>query len=207
MYPGCRRAGGKQVTGRHRRDVPVGTVERQYLELCVVSCAMIELKSGDLCIEGSEQFQRLSGPIGELGSIAQHIDAYCRASRYCLDPAQFVQTLRTQLTEAIRTTDAVFPTNTALSIKTANPSCGRLEKQPEPEGFAVIDQLLSERMPECTIVDVLTDTEHWLNWTAAFGPLSGFESRLGVATRPLCDHHLLLRLLSGPTQTSRSLPG
>jgi len=34
----------------------------------------------------------------------------------------------------------------------------------------LIDRLLSERMPECSIVDVLTDTEHWLNWTSAFGP-------------------------------------
>jgi hypothetical protein len=25
---------------------------------------------------------------------------------------------------------------------------------------------------------VLTDTEHWLNWTSAFGPLSDLESRL-----------------------------
>ena len=42
----------------------------------------------------------------------------------------------------------------------------------------MIEQLLSERLPQCTIVDVLTDTEQWLNWTAVFGPLSGFESRL-----------------------------
>jgi TnpA family transposase len=80
-----------------------------------------------------------------------------------------------------------------------------LQKQPEPEGLALIDRLLFERLPECNIVDILTDTEHWLNWTAAFGPLSGFESRLisprhRYVTTTFCDGCYL-----GPTQTARSL--
>ena len=44
----------KAVTGRHRRDVPGVMMEGRYLELCVLSCAMVEVKSGDLCIAGSE---------------------------------------------------------------------------------------------------------------------------------------------------------
>jgi Tn3 transposase DDE domain len=60
-------------------------------------------------------------------------------------------------------------------------------------------------MPECNIVDVLTDTEHWLNWTAAFGPLSGFEARLisprlRHVTTTFCYGYYL-----GPTQTCRSM--
>jgi TnpA family transposase len=66
---------------------------------------------------------------------------------------------------------------------------------------------LRERLPECTIVDILTDTEHWLNWTAAFGPLSGFESRL-LAPRPrYVATTFCYGCYLGPTQTSRSLPG
>jgi hypothetical protein len=34
----------KAVTGRPRRDVPIMTVDRRYLELCVLSCAVSELK-------------------------------------------------------------------------------------------------------------------------------------------------------------------
>jgi len=37
-------------------DKAVLTVDRRYLELCVLSCAMIEIKSGDLCMAGSERF-------------------------------------------------------------------------------------------------------------------------------------------------------
>jgi hypothetical protein len=65
----------------------------------------------------------------------------------------------------------------------------------------------SQRRPACPIVDVLTDTEHWLHWTTACGPLSGCESRL-LAPRPryvptTCCYGGSL----GPTHTSRSLPG
>jgi hypothetical protein len=45
---------------------------------------------------------------------------------------------------------------------------------------------MRERMPECSIVDVLTDTEHWLHWTAAFGchnmAVGGGSSRRSMAS-------------------------
>ena len=187
----------KAVTNRHRRDMPVITVDRKYLELCVLSCVVMELKSGDLFIEGSEQYSDYRTQLVSWEVYAQDASTYCEQVGIASDPAQFVQHLQTWLAETIRTTDATFPTNTALTITDGEPVLRRLDKQPEPEGFAVIDQLLSERMPECTIVDILTDTEHWLNWTAAFGPLSGFDSRLLSPRPPLRHHHLLLWLLSG----------
>ena len=173
------------------------TVDRRYLELCVLSCAMVELKSGDLCIAGSEHFSDYRDQLVSWEDYAQQVETYCQQVGIAADPAQFVQDLQTQLTETIRTTDAAFPTNTALTIDDGEPVLRRLKKQPEPEGLALIDRLLSERMPECNIVDVLTDTEHWLHWTAAFGPLSGFEARLTSPAAALRDDDLLLRLLSG----------
>jgi hypothetical protein len=143
----------------------------------------MELKSGDLFIEGSEQFSDDRDQLVSWDEYAQYVPTYCEQVGIASNPARFVQDLRTWLTETIRTTDAAFPTNTSLSIKDGEPVLRRLAKQPEPEGFASIDQLLSERMPECNIIEILTDTDHWLTWTAAFGPLSAFESRL-FAPRP-----------------------
>jgi hypothetical protein len=168
---------------------------------------VIELKSGDLFIEDSEQFSDYRDQLVSWEAYAQSAPTYCEQVGISADPAQFVQNLQVWLAETIRTTDAAFPSNTALSIKNGEPVLRRLEKRPVPEGFAVIDQLLNERMPECNIVDVLTDTEHWLNWTAAFGPLSGFESRL-LAPRPrYVTTTFCYGCYLGPTQTSRSLPG
>jgi TnpA family transposase len=195
----------KAVTGRHRRDVPVVTVDRRYLELCVLSCAMVELKSGDLCVAGSERFSDYRDQLVTWEAYAQQVESYCQRVGIAADPAQFVQALQTQLTETIRTTNAAFPTNMALTIQDGEPVLRRLQKQPEPEGLALIDRLLSERMPECNIVDILTDTEHWLNWTAAFGPLSGFESRLISPRHRYVTTTFCYGCYLGPTQTARSL--
>jgi hypothetical protein len=109
---------------------------------------------------------------------AQSVETYCHQVGITADPVAFDHHLNAQLTEAIRSMDVAFPSNTAATLKDGEPVLRRLEKQPEPEGFALIDGLLSKQMPECSIVDVLTDTEHWRHWIAAFGPLSGFEARL-----------------------------
>jgi Tn3 transposase DDE domain len=137
---------------------------------------------------------------------AQQVDAYCQQVGIASDPTQFVDALQTQLSEAIRTTDRAFPTNTAVTIKDGEPVLRRLEKRPEPDGLRLIDHLLSERMPECSIVDVLTDTEHWLNWTAAFGPLSGFGARLNSPRHRYVTTTFCYGCYLGPTQTARSLP-
>jgi TnpA family transposase len=52
---------------------------------------------------------------------------------------------------------------------------------------------------------VLTDTEHWLHWTAAFGPLSGFASRLGSPRHRYVTTTFCYGCYLGPTQTARSL--
>lgn len=54
----------KAVTGRLRRDVPVVTGDRRDRELCVRSGAMLELKSGDLCVAGREPFSDYRPQLG-----------------------------------------------------------------------------------------------------------------------------------------------
>ena len=87
----------------------------------------------------------------------------------------------------------------------ANPSCADWRSTRNRKAWPLIDRLLSERLPECNIVDVLTDTEHWLNWTAAFGPLSGFESRLAPPRPRYVTTTFCYGCYLGPTQTSRSI--
>lgn len=197
----------KVVTGRHRRDLPVLAVARKYFELCVLSCVMGELKSGDLAIAGSERFGDYRDQLVAWATYAQQVEAYCQRVGIASKPQQFVHDLQTQLAERIRAADAAFPENAALTIREGEPILRRLEKQPEPEGFALIDRLVGERMPECNIIDVLTDTEHWLDWTTAFGPLSGFEAKLDSPQQRYVTTTFCYGCYLGPTQTARSIEG
>jgi hypothetical protein len=44
------------VTGNKDRGAVVVRIDRRYFELCVFSNVMLELKSGDPCVLGSDQF-------------------------------------------------------------------------------------------------------------------------------------------------------
>jgi hypothetical protein len=48
----------------------------------------------------------------------------------------------------------------------------RLQRKPEPEGLPQLEQQLTERMAAVDIVDAMSDTDHWLNWTYYFGAIS-----------------------------------
>lgn len=69
----------------------------------------------------------------------------------------------------------------------------------------MIDQLLRERLPERTIVDILAETEYWLRWTRRFGPLSGFEARLDAPRERYIATTFCYGCYLGPTQTARSM--
>lgn len=168
---------------------------------------MAELKSADLCIAGSEQFSDYRDQLVTWEEYAQLVEPYCQQVGIAADATQFVHDLQPQLSQAILTADAAFPTNTSLTSKEGDPVLRRLEKQPEPPGFAQIDRLLPERLPACNIIDVLTDTEHWLHWTSAFGPLSGFEGRLVSPQQRYVTTTFCYGCYLGPTQTTRSLKG
>jgi hypothetical protein len=86
------------------------------------------------------------------------VETYCHQVGITADPVAFVHHLKAQLTETIRSTDAAFPSNAAVMLKDGEPVLRRLEKQPEPEGFALIDRLMRERMPEYILHAVFPET-------------------------------------------------
>jgi hypothetical protein len=48
----------------------------------------------------------------------------------------------------------------------------------KPTDLPQLESLLAERLRPVHLLDVLTDTEFWLNWTRFFKPISGYEAKL-----------------------------
>ena len=113
--------------------------------------------------------------------------------------------LRETLNKSISEIDNSFPDNKYVKIVKNEPVISKLEKIKYPEQKYKIDELIAKRLNHINILDVITDTEHWLNWTKHFGLISGHESKI--------DNPKVRYLLSafcygcnlGPTQTVRSL--
>src|SRR5438552_4164638 len=78
----------------------------------------------------------------------------------------------------------------------------RLRARSTGEDVRRFARLLNERMPPVGILDSLVDTEHWLNWTQHFGPLSGHEAKLDKPRERYLATAFCYGCNLGPTQSA-----
>ena len=112
-----------------------------------------------------------------------------------------------RLEAAAQKADRGFPDNEYLRFEKGEAILKRLRRNPDPAGLHSFEQLLKERMTPAGILDVLADTEEWLNWTRHFGPISGHDSKLANPTERYLVTTFCYGFDFGPTQTSRSIRG
>jgi TnpA family transposase len=195
------------VTGRTVRSVPPTHVDRRYFEVCLISHVMQELKSGDLCIPGSTTFNDYRTEFVSWDDYHREIATYGEQAGIPIERAAFITQLRTQLETAAQQAEAGFPTNTHLRLEHDRPVLKRLRARPKGENVRRFTRLLKERMPPVGILDTLVDTEHWLNWTQHFGPLSGHEAKLDKPRERYLATAFCYGCNLGPTQTARAMRG
>jgi len=195
----------KIVTGSAKRDASVGSVDRRYFEICLFSCVMLGLKSGDLFIERSEKYGDYRNQLISWDEYWASLDTYCQQIGCPAGPDIFVDHLKERLTSTILSVDASFPSNDSVSIEKGEPVIHRLIKREKPKGLDTIERLLAQRIPERNIMDVLSDTEHWLNWTQPFCPISGYESKLEDPRQRYIITTFCYGCNLGPTQVAQSI--
>jgi hypothetical protein len=101
--------------------------------------------------------------------------------------------------------EAEYENGIALYGEQAGISIERLRRNPDPEGLQTLERLLKERMTPVDIVDALSDTDHWLNWTRHFGPISGHDAKLENPRERYLITAFCYGCNLGPTQTARSI--
>jgi hypothetical protein len=99
----------------------------------------------------------------------QSLESYAERSGIPTEPKAFVAALQGSLEEASRKADEGYPKNEYLQIDKGEAVLKRLRRNPDPAGLSSFERLLKERMTPVGILDVLSDTEQWLNWTRHFG--------------------------------------
>ena len=182
-------------------------ISRRWFELCAITEVMRELKAGDLCISGSDRYSDFREQFVSEEECYQNLASYAERSGVPTEPKAFIAALQSKLEQAARKADQGYPKNEYLRIEKGEAVLKRLRRNPDPAGLRSFERLLKERMTPVGILDVLADTEKWLNWTRHFGPISGLDSKL---TNP-AERYLVTAFCYGfdfgPTQTSRSIRG
>jgi TnpA family transposase len=182
-------------------------VDRRYFEICLFSQIMQELKSGDLYIEGSDKFSDYRDQLISWEEYEQEVATYGEQTGLVVEGNAFVEELRRRLFEAAKLTDESFPDNEYIRIEKGEPILRNLRGKPEPKELKLLEKLIEERMPPINILDVLIDTELWLNWTRHFGPISGLEAKIAQKSERYVTMTFCYGCYLGPMQTSRSIKG
>lgn len=116
----------------HRREVTPAQVDRRHFEVCVFSQVMWELKSGDLCIEGSDKFADYREQLISWEEYEESVTAYGEQVELPVEAPAFVTETRRWLEEVAKATDASFPSNEMLRLEDGVPILQRLEKRMRP---------------------------------------------------------------------------
>lgn len=195
------------VTGEKERRTAPDRVVRRYFELCVFSEVMQALKSGDLCLPDSEEYSDYRNELVSEEEYRRGVALYGEQAGIPIHGAAFTSQLQQQLEAAAQAADSGFLENEYLRIENGKPILKRLQRQPDPPGRRRLEQMLGQRMEEVGIVDALSDTEHWLNWTKHFGPISGLDAKLSNPRERYLIAAFCYGCDLGPTQTARSIKG
>ena len=166
-----------------------------------------DLKSGDLFIKYGERYDDYREQLVDDETFEKEVGDYGRVTGIETDPGTFVAILKSAMAQRARDIDATFPENAHAEIVD-----GRLIlRKPPPseilEAVARIDAMITDRMEAASIVDVMIDTERWLDLHKLFRPLAGTDSRLEDLRMRVITTLFCYGCNLGPVQTAKSIKG
>lgn len=197
----------KLVTGRSKREAGITEVNRKPFEICLFSQVKLDLKSGDLCIPGSEQFSDYRDQLISWEEYHAQVETYGLQAGIEVDAKRFIETTKASLATQAQKTNDSFPINESLRIENGEPILTRDKKKVSPKKLRQVERLITSRMEPVNILDALVDTENWIHWTRPFGPLSGFDAKLMDPSLRYVLTTFCYGSNLGPTQTARSVSG
>ena len=181
---------------------------RQHLEVCVFAALAVALKTGDAYVTGSEEYADFRAQLLPWEECEQSVAEYCSQLGIPATDEGFVEHLKAMLIERATEVDSKLQSDDQLSFDEAGePVLKKVPAAPIPQDADAFAAALDEHMPERTVLDILCNVEHWLNWTRHLGPLSGSRPKLADAAERYILTTFAYGCNLGPTQTARHVRG
>ncbi|MBT2401420.1 Tn3 family transposase [Streptomyces sp. ISL-100] len=202
----------KAITDRSRP----GQFVRRHFEAMVFCNLAEELRTGDVAVEGSEEYADWSKKLLPWEAVEEKLDDYLvevglkeAGDDTPFDAAVFVAQLKDKLTAAAAAADAGYPDNEDLFIdpSTGVPSLKRRRAEGQRASAEKLEQEIKARLPERSLLGILARTAFWIEWWRRFGPASGSDPKL---TDPF-GRYVITTFVKGtnmgPTEAARHIPG
>ena len=197
----------KLVTGYTNRNNYPTRIHRRNFEACVLYQIMWNLKSGDLCIADSDIYSDYREQLISWSEYEENISLFGQQVGLPTNKDDFVKLLKDQLDSISEKVDSSFPMNKYLKIEDGRPILSRLKKKDEPKDLRFIESLIADKLEPVNLIDILFDTDKWLNWTKHFKNISGLESKISNLTERSIVTSFCYGCNLGPAQIARSFEG
>lgn len=181
---------------------------RRHFEVCIFFYLAAELKSGDICVLGSESYADYRLQLLTWSECEPKLGEYCQNLGFPEDTDGLIEHLKSWLTSTAIAVDEGYPNNTSVVINEAGePVLKRLSRQPHRPSLQALEALIEERMPERNLIDILRNVDYWTNFTRHFGPFSGSDPKLDRANERYLLTTFAYGCNLGPTQAARHMRG
>jgi TnpA family transposase len=183
---------------------------RRQLEVVTTLELAAAIKAGEMFVTGSLSYDRFWDRLPSEAADPAAIDAYAAAQEWGEGANGFIRTLQGSLERQegfleqalsdgkdgyMRRGKDGLPIVTAIQAPPISASAIELEKQ------------LRERMPERQLLEAITNSEHWTEWSRHFAPPSRLSSQIKEATRRYVFATFAYGCGLGPTEAARHLNG
>jgi TnpA family transposase len=155
-----------------------GMVARRHLEVCVFSSLAAELRSGDIAVVGSDSYANLHAQLMTWDECRPLAAEFCAQAGIPTEAAELVAHYRHELVRTAAGVDAGYPANTDLVLDGDTPVLKR-RKGADRRGSAIaLEAAIHQRLPERSLLDILTRTAYLTGWHRHFGPASGSDPKI-----------------------------
>jgi hypothetical protein len=185
-----------------------GRLVRRHLEICVFSCLADELVRGDVAVVGSEAYANWRSQLLSWEDCEPLVAGYCAEAGLPATAAEFRDQLQTAMGELAARVDQGYPDNTDLSIDDdGRPRLRPVKGVQRSTSALALEAAIKARLPERSLLDILTRTTRWLRWYRHFGPLSGSDPKLADPLERYLQLAFAYGCNLGAAQAARHLRG
>ncbi|WP_157456640.1 Tn3 family transposase [Carnobacterium maltaromaticum] len=178
---------------------------RRHFEIAIFTFIAQELKTGDLCVEGSEKYADYRTQLVSWDEFYQDKIIFCEQLSLPDSPFTFIDQLQQTFFTIADETDQNIPNNTEITLTKDSISLKKLKgKQPSTE-LVTIERYLQQTLKERSILDILMDTLLWLKWDRHFGPVSKHDTKIDNPLKNYLATTFCYGTNLGTSQTARSL--
>jgi len=183
---------------------------RRQLEVVAILELVTAIKAGEIFVSGSLSFDRFWDRLPSEAADPAAIAAYATARGWGDGADGLVRAVKKALDQKANFLDVAVGTDDRAYLrrgKHGRPVVTRLRAVVIPETAVDLENQMMAQMPERAVLEAISNTEHWAQWSRHFG----LPSRLGPQIKDPSHRYVLTTFAYGcalgPTEAARHLGG